>query len=63
MTAHRTHPLRNALQLDPICGIYIEMATTFRDGGRRHVMRCLALEAIRQARLVWRTYVDLPPAA
>lgn len=59
----RTHPLRNALRLDPMCQVWIEEAVHARTAGWRRTMRINAQAALRRARECWRHYVDLPRAA
>ncbi len=59
----RTHPLRNALRLDPICQVWIAEAVHYRRRGLRATMRVNAHAAILRARTVWRTYVNRPLAA
>lgn len=64
MTAARpTHPLRNALRLDPGASAFVELAVFARDLGEREMMRKYAEAAMRRARLVWRTFVEFPAAA
>ena len=61
--ARRPHPLRNALRLDPICCTWIDLAAELRSTGARHAMRSAARQAVYRARLVWRSFAHLPPAA